>query len=76
MNYKTRMLDEILELQIKIVKFEKYINSKTKDPQNPSLEEKQLDAMKQYFNALYERLFFELNDKSKICEEVKTCLDF
>lgn len=66
MNYKTRMLDEILELKDKITKLELYLGDKVKDSSKPTLEEKQLIVMNEYFNILKERLQNELKDK---CED-------
>ena len=63
MNYKTRMLDEILELKDKITKLELYLSDKVKDSSKPTLEEKQLIVMNEYFNILKERLQSELKDK-------------
>ena len=47
MNYKTRMLEELLGLKTKIVRLESYLENKIKDNQE-SLEEKQLKIMKEY----------------------------
>lgn len=55
MNYKTRMLEELLGLKTKIVRLESYLENKIKDNQE-SLEEKQLKIMKEYEKILKERL--------------------
>ena len=66
MNYKTRMLDEMLELQLKIFKLENYLEDKIEDPNNLSLEERQLNAMREYLSILHERMFEILRDDISI----------
>ena len=61
MNYKTRMLEELLGLRTRIVRLENYLENKIKDNQE-SLEEKQLKIMKEYEKILKERLMNCLKD--------------
>lgn len=61
MDYKTRMLDELVYITRKVALLEKYCVT-TKD----ELLEKQLSAMKSYQDCLLERLSNELQDKEKL----------
>jgi len=59
MNYKKRMLEELLDLNEKIYKLNTFINAnKTR---NIELLEKQLNVMVEYSEILKERLENELN---------------
>lgn len=59
MNYKKRMLEELLDLNEKIYKLNNFIN--TNKTRNNELLEKQLNAMIEYSDILKERIENELN---------------
>lgn len=61
MNYKTRMLDELVYIARKVALLEKYCAT-AKD----ELLEKQLSAMRTYQECLLERLSNELQDKEQL----------
>lgn len=60
-NYKKRMLDEIIELTKKIELLGRFCESNlAKTPNEAELLERQLVAMKEYFCALLDRIYLEL----------------
>ena len=59
MNYKKRMLEELLDLNEKIYKLNNFIN--TNKTRNNELLENQLNAMIEYSDILKERIENELN---------------
>ena len=72
MNYKTRMLDELVYITRKIVLLEKYIEDKKIVATGDEVLEKQLNAMKTYQECLLSRLTIEL-DPQEInvqCDEI------
>lgn len=73
MNYRTRMLDELVYITRKIVLLEKYIENKKIIATGDEVLKKQLDAMKTYQECLLSRLTIEL-DPPEItiqCDEMK-----
>lgn len=61
MNYRARMLDELVYITRKIVLLEKYIESKKIVATGDEILKKQLDAMKTYQECLLSRLTIELD---------------
>ena len=79
MNYKIRLLNEMLELQIKITRLESFLKNTVKDPTKAglSLEEKQLKIMKDYMDILYQRMLNALNEPSEdTCVQSGTIVNF
>ena len=77
MNYKTRMLDELVYITRKIVLLEKYIENKKIVVTGDEVLEKQLNAMKTYQECLLSRLTIELDPQEITvqCDEItKTTL--
>ena len=64
MNYKERMLEELLDLKEKITKIENF--DKTLSEEDRKLLDEQRTAMCQYFNVLHTRLAKELKDEETI----------
>lgn len=61
MNYKERMLEELLNLKERITKIENF--NKTLSEEDKKLLDEQRTAMCQYFSVLHTRLVKELEDK-------------
>lgn len=70
MNYKQKMLTELLDLTEKIVKLEKYIKNEKQKMGNVIDEklETQLTVMYQYRGILTERMLCILDDDNKLGE--------
>ena len=71
MNYKQRMLEELLGLRTRIVRLENYLENKINDNQE-TLEEKQLKIMKEYEKILKERLMNSLKNL-ELTSDVTIC---
>lgn len=75
MNYKQRMLKELLELKERIVKLDCY-DKKVQTEQELMLMERQRKAMQEYLNALEERIMLILEDKNSMCvDSARTILE-
>ena len=69
MNYKQRMLKELLELEERIIKLDCY-DKPTQTEQEMMLMERQRKAMQEYLNALEERMMLVLEDISTITAKI------
>ena len=65
MNYKTRMLDELVYITKKIALLEKHIEKSECSSVMDEVLKRQLDAMKTYQECLVARLCKELEDKEQ-----------
>ncbi len=61
MNYKQRMINELLELNERIVRLQKFNRLLTEE--QAQMIDKQLKAMTEYFNILKERIMAILEDE-------------
>ncbi len=62
MNYKQRMLMELIELKTKIVKLDCFDGKPVQSEREITLIECQKKAMEEYYNALEKRLMIALED--------------
>lgn len=69
MNYKQRMIDELIDLRTKAIKLEQFCRENTLMKEEQELLDKQLRAMNEYYDALYTRIMVMLDD----CKKVECC---
>ena len=69
MNYKQRMIDELIELRTKIIKLEQFSRENTLIKEDQELLDRQLRAMNEYYDSLYTRIMIMLDD----CKKVECC---
>lgn len=73
MNYKARMLEELIDLTHKIEKLRSF--NKTLSEKEMKLLEEQLKAMETYHQTLKERLLLILNDSEVTLTSVSSIVD-
>ena len=66
MNYKTRMLNELVYITKKIALLEKYIENKNTSTTGDEVLKKQLEAMMAYQECLMTRISKELEDEDQV----------
>lgn len=67
MNYKQRMINELLELNVRIVRLQNFDRLLTEE--QAQMIDKQLKAMTEYFDILKERIMAILEDKKTIASK-------
>lgn len=67
MNYKQRMINELLELNERIVRLQNFNRLLTEE--QAQMIDKQLKAMTEYFNILKERIMAILEDEKTIANK-------
>lgn len=69
MNYKQRMINELIDLRTKVIKLEQFCRENTLMKEEQELLDRQLRAMNEYYDALYTRIMVMLDD----CKKVECC---
>lgn len=65
MNYKQRMIIEILDLKEKIINLENFVKMKVKSKEDEMLK-KQIECMHAYYGVLQDRIMIMLEDKEQV----------
>lgn len=69
MNYKQKMIDELIELRTEMFKLEQFYRENTLMKEEQELLDRQLKAMSEYYTILHDRIMIMLDD----CKKVECC---